>query len=119
MTELATTGRVSSGVGASLLTGGAPPVSTAGATPSTAAAPVAEAAHPIWLDPADEARCTDCGTCYQELPQLFEQTMVLIAGQARQVARMIPGALDQIEVTPELQRRMDRVKATCDAEIIR
>lgn len=94
-------------------------MSTAGAAPTTAAAPVAEAARPIWLDPADEARCTDCGTCYQELPQLFEQTMVLIDGEARQVARMIPGALDGLEITPELQRRMDRVKANCDAEIIR
>ena len=74
---------------------------------------------PIYLDPADEALCNDCGTCYQELPQLFEKATVVIDGIARTVGRMIPGAVERIEVTPELQRRIDRVKATCDGEIIR
>jgi pyruvate-ferredoxin/flavodoxin oxidoreductase len=32
---------------------------------------------------------------------------------------MIPGALERFQVTPELQTRIDRVRATCDAEIIR
>ncbi|MFZ0161535.1 MAG: ferredoxin, partial [Kineosporiaceae bacterium] len=74
---------------------------------------------PVYLDPADEARCTDCGTCYQELPQFFEKTTVIIDGAARTVARMIPGSTEGIEVTPELRKRIDRVRATCDAEIIR
>jgi pyruvate-ferredoxin/flavodoxin oxidoreductase len=74
---------------------------------------------PIYLDPADQARCTDCGTCYQELPQLFRKVTVVADGEARAVAELVPGALDGLDVTPELRRRMDRVKATCDAEIIR
>ncbi len=47
---------------------------------------------PVWLDPADEPLCNDCGTCYQELPQFFEKTTMIIDGEARQVAQMIPGA---------------------------
>jgi pyruvate-ferredoxin/flavodoxin oxidoreductase len=73
----------------------------------------------VWLDPADEPLCTDCGTCYQELPQLFEKTTKVIDGQARVVAQMVPGALDSVEITPAVQKRIDRVKATCDAEIIK
>jgi pyruvate-ferredoxin/flavodoxin oxidoreductase len=73
----------------------------------------------VWLDPADEAKCTDCGTCYQELPQFFEKTTVVIDGEARQVARMIPGAAQSVEVTPEIAARIERVRATCDSEIIR
>ena len=72
----------------------------------------------VWLDPADQNKCTDCGTCYQELPQLFEKTTTIIDGKATVVARMIPGALEKVEVTPELSARIARVKATCDAEII-
>ena len=71
------------------------------------------------LDPADQALCTDCGTCYQELPQIFEKTTVVLDGKATVVARMIPGALDTLELTPDLLARIERVKATCDAEIIR
>ena len=91
-------------------------------TPSApaAAAPAAEAGHgPVWLDPADEALCNDCGTCYQELPQFFTKTTVVIDGEARIIARMIPGAADTVEVTPDIAKRITRVKANCDAEIIR
>ncbi|MGB9374332.1 MAG: hypothetical protein WCA82_09250, partial [Jiangellales bacterium] len=73
----------------------------------------------VWLDPADEKLCTDCGTCYQDLPQFFERTTKIIDGAAMDVAQMIPGALETVEVTPELARRIERVKANCDAEIIR
>jgi pyruvate-ferredoxin/flavodoxin oxidoreductase len=76
-------------------------------------------ALPIYLDPADELLCTDCGTCYQELPQFFEKATMVVDGKARVVAQMIPGAVDKVEITPELQKRIDRVKANCDAEIIR
>ena len=62
--------------------------------------------------------CNDCGTCYQELPQLFESTRIVVDGQARSVARMIPGALGKVEITPDMEKRIARVKATCDAEII-
>ena len=44
---------------------------------------------------------------------------MVIDGAARQVAQMIPGAVDTVEVTPEIQKRIDRVRKTCDAEIIR
>jgi pyruvate-ferredoxin/flavodoxin oxidoreductase len=89
------------------------------AAPAAGAAPVATSDRPIWLDPADEHLCNDCGTCYQELPQLFVKSTEVIDGEARIVAKMIPGALDKFVVTPDLQKRIDRVKATCDAEIIR
>ena len=74
---------------------------------------------PIHLDPADVHLCNDCKTCYQELPQLFERTTQIIEGEARQVARMIPGAIEKVEITPELEKRMAQVKASCDGEIIR
>ncbi len=95
----------------------------AGATTAPAAAPAATATAvlelPIRLDPADEALCNDCGTCYQDLPQFFEKTTIVVDGQAKVVARMIPGCFDGVEITPELAKRIDRVKATCDAEIIK
>ena len=67
----------------------------------------------------DAAKCTDCGTCYQELPQFFERQTKIIDGAARPVAVMIEGSLESVEVTPALQKRIDRVKANCDAEIIK
>ena len=72
----------------------------------------------MFIAPEDQARCNDCKTCYQELPSLFERTTIVVDGAARQVARVIPGALDTVEVTPELEKRIQRVKNTCDAEII-
>lgn len=93
---------------------------TASAPAPAAAAPAAAPAQgPIWLDTADEALCNDCGTCYQELPQFFTKTTVVIDGEARVIARMIPGATESVEVTPEIAKRIDRVKANCDAEIIK
>jgi pyruvate-ferredoxin/flavodoxin oxidoreductase len=32
---------------------------------------------------------------------------------------MIPGALETVEVTPEIEKRIERARKTCDAEIIR
>ncbi|MDR0592885.1 MAG: hypothetical protein LBG60_06445, partial [Bifidobacteriaceae bacterium] len=91
-----------------------------GAAPAASGAGGAGAGdRPIWLDPADVPTCNDCGTCYQELPQLFEKTTMVVDGQAKVVAQMIDGALDGLEVTPELVKRMARVKANCDAEIIK
>lgn len=74
---------------------------------------------PIYLDPADEVKCNDCGTCYQELPQFFEKKTAIIDGESCTIATMVPGALDTVQLTPELQKRIDRVKASCDAEIIK
>ena len=56
---------------------------------------------------------------YQELPQFFEKATIVVDGAAQQIARMIPGAAEKVEVTPEIAKRIERVKATCDAEIIR
>lgn len=103
---------------------GAPAASAAPAAPAGSAEPMvgatgeAPAGAPIWLAESDIPKCNDCGTCYQELPQLFESTTMVIDGVAQKVARMIPGALETVEMTPELLKRADRVKKTCDAEII-
>ncbi|NYI42024.1 2-oxoacid:acceptor oxidoreductase family protein [Demequina lutea] len=90
---------------------------------AAAAASCAEVAEggtgPIYLDPADEVKCNDCGTCYQELPQFFEKKTMIIDGESQTVATMVPGALDTVQLTPDLQKRMDRVKNSCDAEIIK
>ena len=121
MTELATSSSAPTLAGVPGL-GAAP---AAGVATSAATAPAAETAgtavadRPVYLDPADEPLCTDCGTCYQELPQFFERTTKIIDGAARPVAVMIEGSLESVEVTPALQKRIDRVKANCDAEIIK
>jgi pyruvate-ferredoxin/flavodoxin oxidoreductase len=121
MSDLATSSRAPSGAG---MAGGFAGGSGSGVPAASAPAPSGGAAvglmtGPIHLDPADEGLCTDCGTCYQELPQFFEKTTVVIDGAAHQIARMIPGAAERVEVTPEIAKRIERVKATCDAEIIR
>ena len=119
MTALATSSAAPVGLGTTISTGRPDAVGASGAAQaSSAPCSVAVADRAVWLDPADQSRCTDCGTCYQELPQIFEKTTVMIDGSAKVVARMIPGALDTLEITPEVQARIDRVRATCDAEII-
>jgi pyruvate-ferredoxin/flavodoxin oxidoreductase len=86
--------------------------------PAQVEAPTATAERPIWLDIADLPRCNDCATCYQELPQLFEKATIIVEGEVQTVGRMMPEALDGLEITDELAARISRVKATCDAEII-
>jgi pyruvate-ferredoxin/flavodoxin oxidoreductase len=98
---------------------GAAPAAAAAAAPAPAAAATAVMDTPIYLSPEDEPLCNDCGTCYQDLPQFFEKTTIVVDGQARTVARMIPGCFDGVEITPDLAKRIDRVKATCDAEILK
>ena len=92
---------------------------TATAADPSCAEVAKEGTGPIYLAPADEVKCNDCGTCYQELPQFFEKKTMIIDGESQTVASMIPGALDTVQLTPELQKRMDRVKSSCDAEIIK
>ena len=120
MTELATSSSAPALAGVPGL-GAAPvaSVATSAATPAGEQSGTAVADRPVYLDPADEPLCTDCGTCYQELPQFFERTTKIIDGAARPVAVMIEGSLESVEVTPALQKRIDRVKANCDAEIIK
>jgi len=86
------------------------------ATASSAA--VAAASALVSYDMADQVKCTDCKTCYQDLPELFEKARIVVNGQARDVGQLIAGALDRVKVTPELQARIKRVAANCDAEII-
>ncbi len=121
MTELATSTSAPapavSGFGAVSIPTPTPSGAAQAAAPSGGDTSVAD--RPVWLDPADEGLCTDCGTCYQELPQFFERTTKIIDGAARPVAVMIEGSLTSVEVTPALQKRIDRVKANCDAEIIK
>ena len=67
----------------------------------------------------DVAKCTNCKTCYQDVSELFEKTKIVADGAAREVAHTIPGAPARVKITPELQSRLARVAAECDAEIIR
>ena len=127
MADLATASRAPAGAGpmragalgtASAVTASAPAAPAA----SAAGASTADAATdhgPVWIDPAEASLCNDCGTCYQELPQFFTRTTEVINGEARPIAKLIPGAAEKVEVTAEIARRIDRVRATCDAEIIR
>jgi len=121
MSDLATSSKAPAGLGGAVAARPATPAANgaAGAAASAPASAVAVKDAAVYLDPADQALCSDCGTCYQELPQIFEKTKLVIDGEAHTVARMIPGALERLEITPELQARIDRVRATCDAEIIR
>ncbi len=97
------------GTGLGIL-GGAAPTATPDSTQTTQ--PI------VRLDPQDVQKCTDCKSCWQELPELFERTKVIVDGKARDAARLIPGALEKVEPTDELRRRIAKVIANCDAEII-
>jgi pyruvate-ferredoxin/flavodoxin oxidoreductase len=66
----------------------------------------------------DLAKCTNCKTCYQDLSELFEKTTIVVDGEAKEVSRVIPGALDKVQLTPEIIARASRVADDCDAEII-
>ena len=87
------------------------------AAPAGAATAVADTL--VSYDIADQVKCTDCKTCYQDLPELFEKTRIVVDGQSKEVARLIPGALAKVKVTAELKSRIARVVANCDSEIIR
>jgi pyruvate-ferredoxin/flavodoxin oxidoreductase len=91
----------------------------ASAAPAALTASAAAGAAPLLTySTDDQLKCTDCKTCYQELPELFEATRIIVGGEAKNVARLIPGALEQVPATPELRARIQRVVANCDAEII-
>jgi len=114
MSELAASSSAppSGGVTAALTPGG-------GAA-APAAAPVAAANGSAWVALADEdvAKCNNCKTCYQDLPELFEKTRIVVDGVTKEVGHMIPGALARVKPTPELKAKAARVAANCDAEII-
>jgi pyruvate-ferredoxin/flavodoxin oxidoreductase len=105
----------------------APPAGglTAALTPGAgaaapAAAPVAAANGSALVTLADEdvAKCNNCKTCYQDLPELFEKTRIVVDGVTKEVGHLIPGALARVKPTPELKAKAARVAANCDAEII-
>lgn len=75
-------------------------------------------AAPFRYDPATITQCTDCKTCYQEIPEYFEASTEIIDGKPTPVARLIPGSLESVEVTDELRARCKKVIDNCDAEII-
>jgi pyruvate-ferredoxin/flavodoxin oxidoreductase len=87
---------------------------------SAAAAPVAAKSNGAALSyaEADVVKCTNCKTCYQDLPELFEKSKIVVDGQAKEVGHLIAGALAKVKITPELQARIERVAANCDSEII-
>jgi pyruvate-ferredoxin/flavodoxin oxidoreductase len=103
----------------------APAAAAAPAKPAATAAPAAPAGDgkppgaPIFLAEADLPRCTDCATCCQELPMLFERTTILVDGQAKQVSHLKAGALDGFAPGPDQLATIQRVIDTCDAEILR
>ncbi|MDR1791487.1 MAG: 2-oxoacid:acceptor oxidoreductase family protein [Propionibacteriaceae bacterium] len=93
----------------------------AAAEAPTAGKPSASAGEDITklisLAVADEPKCVDCGTCYQELPGLFEKATIIVDGETKTVGHMITGA--KVQITPDLKRKINKVKASCDAEIIK
>ncbi len=115
MSELAASSNApASGFAASLMPGAAAP-------PPAAAAPAAVGANGATLvsvAEADLAKCNNCKTCYQDLPELFEKTKIIVDGETREVGHLIPGAVDRVKDTPELRAKLARVAANCDAEII-
>ncbi|HWJ06344.1 MAG TPA: 2-oxoacid:acceptor oxidoreductase family protein [Steroidobacteraceae bacterium] len=102
--------------------GGSPSATSrvaAGAAAPTAAATGGEAASGLKvIREEDVPKCVNCKTCYQQVPELFEKTTLLLDGVATEVGHMIPGALQKLAITPELIARVDRVAANCDSEIL-
>jgi pyruvate-ferredoxin/flavodoxin oxidoreductase len=88
------------------------------APPATTSAAKGNGGAPVTLADEDVPKCNNCKTCYQEVPELFEKTRIVVDGAAKEVGHLIPGALDRIKVTPELTAKLARVAANCDAEII-
>ncbi|MBS0642659.1 MAG: 2-oxoacid:acceptor oxidoreductase family protein [Proteobacteria bacterium] len=117
MSELAAASNAPpAGVVAAGLFGGAPSVpATAPAAASTAVADKPLVA----LAESDMPKCSNCKTCYQDLPELFEKTRIVVGGEAKEVGHLIPGALERVKPTPDLVARIARVVANCDSEIIR
>lgn len=116
MSELAATSGAPAGRGlpGGLSLGGLAPAATASEPAQAAAGGEALIRLPEDVLP----KCTNCKTCYQDLGELFEKTTIMVDGAAKEVGHLKPGALEHIQVTPELEGRIKRVIANCDAEII-
>lgn len=115
MSELAASSSApTGGFAASLMPGAA-------AAPPPAAAPAAgggSGAALVTVAEADLAKCNNCKTCYQDLPELFEKSKIIVDGETKEIGHLIPGAVERVKVTPELKAKLARVAANCDAEII-
>ncbi len=72
-----------------------------------------------YIHEEDVARCTNCKTCYQQVGEVFEKTIIMVDGASKEVGHTIPGVFAKLKITPELKARVARVAANCDAEIIR
>ena len=100
--------------------GGAAPAAAAAPAPAAAAsAGDASAGGLMIIREEDVPKCVNCKTCYQQAPELFEKTTIVIDGQATEVGHMIPGVLSRIKVTPELVAKVAKIAANCDSEIIK
>ncbi len=123
MSELAASSNApsSNGLAATFMPGAsaAPALAGPSVNGSAAAAANGHAAPLVSLDEADQAKCTNCKTCYQDLGEVFEKTQIVVDGVAKEVGRVKAGALDRLTITEELRTRAARVAANCDAEIIR
>ncbi len=69
------------------------------AAPATAPAAKGNGSAPVTLADEDVPKCNNCKTCYQEIPELFEKTRIVVDGAAKEVGHLIPGALEHIKVT--------------------
>ena len=118
MSDLATSSQApAGGVGSAFIP--LKPVAASGSAPTVGDEGNGEHGSPdalVTLE--DSALCTNCKTCYQDVPEIFEKTRLLVDGESREAARIIPGILARVQPTPELKARIKRVAANCDAEII-
>ena len=118
MSELAASSSAPASRGASHMPVGVTTHLIASAPPGAAPVAKGNGVAPVELADADVAKCSNCKTCYQEVPELFEKTRIVVDGAAKEVGHLIPGALAKIKVTPELMAKLSRVAANCDSEII-
>ena len=72
----------------------------------------------VSISEEDLPLCSNCKSCYQDAGELFEATTILVDGSSKEVARVIPGVLENLEMTPELVAKAERAAADCDSEII-
>jgi pyruvate-ferredoxin/flavodoxin oxidoreductase len=100
--------------------GGAGPAAAAAPAPAAAASAGDAATGGLMIiREEDVPKCVNCKTCYQQAPELFEKTTIVVDGQATEVGHMIPGVLSRIKVTPELVAKVAKIAANCDSEIIK
>ncbi len=120
MSELAASSGApaSAGLGGAMMAFGGGAASPAKPAASAGVAKTNGSRPPVMLAEDSLEKCTNCKTCYQDVSELFEKTTIMVGGTAKEVGHLIPGSLERITVTPELQARIARLVANCDAEII-